>query len=39
MERPIEIIKLVEVKTDVVVEKIVFVDRIVEKPIEKIVFQ
>jgi hypothetical protein len=37
--RPIEIIKLVEVKTDVVVEKIVFVDRIVEKPIEKIVFQ
>jgi hypothetical protein len=39
VERPIEIIKLVEVKTDVVVEKIVFVDRIVEKPIEKIVFQ
>lgn len=38
MEKPIEVIKLVEVKTEVLVEKFVFVDRIVEKPIEKIVY-
>jgi hypothetical protein len=39
VERPIEVIKLVEVKTEVLVEKFVFIDRVIEKPFEKIVLQ